>query len=182
MSQIFFISNFLSKFSVFWHFLKFDWADRSHIAYLDRSYQYLQLFYWHHVHQVSQIFFISNFWSNLGQIRHFYIKWHISGRVDLHGSVFMFKRSISIGVSHKPNTFPSKFFNFEILVLENGRYASPIYDEKSRLFDFEATFLEFQSLDWSHTPYYSSIKRVEAFATDLRSKNFFQEIKMFKNV
>ena len=156
--------------------------DFAHFAYLDRSYQYLQLFYWHHVRQVSQIFFISNFWSNLGQIRPFYIKWHISGRVDLHGSVFMFKRSISIGVSHKSNTFPLKFFNFEILVLENGRYASPIFDEKSRLFDFEATFLEFQSLDWSHTPYYSSIKRVEAFATARRSKNFFQEIKKIKKV
>ena len=155
-------------------------SDLSDTAYLDRSYQYLQLFYWHHVCQVSQIFFISNFWSNLGQIRPFYIKWHIFRRVDLHGSVFMFKRSISIGVTHKPNTFPWKFFNFEISVLENGRYASPIFDEKSRLFDFEATFLEFQSLDWSHTPYYSSIKRVEAFATARRSKNFFQEIKKIK--
>ena len=135
-SLIFFISTFLSKISVFRHFFKFECSDRSHIAYLDRSYQYLQLFYWHHVRQVSQNFFISNFWSKLGQIRPFYIKGHISGRVDLHGSVFMFKRSISIGVSHKPNTFPWKFFNFEILVLENGRYASPIFDEKSRLFDF----------------------------------------------
>ena len=68
------------------------------------------------------------------------------------------------------------------MVLENGRYASPIFDEKSRLFDFEATFLDFESLDRSDIAYYASVKWVEAFATDLRSKNFFQEIKMFKNV
>ena len=88
----------------------------------------------------------------------------------MHGSVFMFKRSISIGVLHKPNTFPSKIFNFEILVLENGRYASPIFDEKSRLFDFEATFLDFESLDRSDIAYYASIRWVEAFAIDSTSQ------------
>ena len=56
------------------------------------------------------------------------------------------------------------------------------FDEKSRLFDLEATFLEFQSLDWSHTAYYASIKRVEAFSTDLRSKKFFQVIKKFEKI
>ena len=121
---------------VFGHLKEDGSPDFAHFAYLDRSYQYLQLFYWHHVCQVSQIFFISNFWSNLGQIRPIYIKWHISGRVDLHGSVFMFKRSISIGVAHKPYTFPWKIFIFKILVLKNGRYVSPIFDQKSRLFDF----------------------------------------------
>ena len=63
VSQIFFISNFLSKISVFRHFFKFECLDWSHIAYLDRPYQYLQLLYWHHVRQVSQIkqFFIKFF-------------------------------------------------------------------------------------------------------------------------
>ena len=43
---------------------------------------------------------------------------------------------------------------------------SPIFDQKSRLFDFEATFLEFDSSDRSDTAYYASIKWVEAFAKD----------------
>ena len=124
---------------------------------------------------MSQIFFISNFWSNLGQIRPIYIKWHISRRVDLHGSVFMFKRSISIGVSDKPNTFPWKFFIFQILILKNGRYASPIFDEKSRLFDFEATFLDFESFDRSDIAYYASLKWVEAFAQRLKRFWLFKQ-------
>ena len=43
-----FLGHFRSKISVFWTFLKKYCSDRSDIAYLDRSYQYLQLFYWHH--------------------------------------------------------------------------------------------------------------------------------------
>ena len=35
----------ISKNRVFRTFLKFESSDRSHIAYLDRSYQYLQLLY-----------------------------------------------------------------------------------------------------------------------------------------
>ena len=70
--QIFFISNFLSKISVFRHFFKFEWSDRSHIAYLDRSYQYLQLLYWHYILQVSQKIFISTFLSKISVFRHFF--------------------------------------------------------------------------------------------------------------
>ena len=49
VSQIFFISNFLSKIEVFRTFLNFFKSDRSDNAYLDRSYQYLQVLYWHQV-------------------------------------------------------------------------------------------------------------------------------------
>ena len=68
---IFFIRIFLSKISVFRHFLQFAWSDRSHIAYLDRSYQYLQLLYWDYIRQVSQKIFISNFLSKFSVFRHF---------------------------------------------------------------------------------------------------------------
>ena len=50
---------------------------------------------------------------------------------------------------------------------------------KNQDFKFEATFLEFQSLDWSHIAYYASIKWVEAFTKDHRSKHFFKGIKKY---
>ena len=94
----------------------------------------------------------------------------------------MFKRSISIGVSHKPNTFPSKFFNFEILVLENGRYASPIYDEKSRLFDFEATFLEFQVIGLVPYCILCEYKTGRSIFNRPQVQKIFQVIKKFEKI
>ena len=45
--------------------------------------------------------------------------------------------------------------------------------------NFWATFLEFESSDRSDIAYYASIKCVEAFAKDRRSKFFFKEIKIY---
>ena len=43
--------------------------------------------------------------------------------------------------------------------------------------NFKSTFFDFESSDRSDTAYYASIKWVEAFAKDRRSKNIFKEIK-----
>jgi hypothetical protein len=56
-----FRGHFRSKISVFWTFLKKYCFDRSDIPYLDRSYQYLQLFYWHHARENTSRAFIGHF-------------------------------------------------------------------------------------------------------------------------
>ena len=52
-SEIFFISNFMSKNEVFRHFLENAWKFLAEISYIDSSRHYLQLFYWYQAREIS---------------------------------------------------------------------------------------------------------------------------------
>ena len=64
-----FRGHFRSKNSVFWTFFKKYCSDRSDIAYLDRSYRYLQLLYWHHARENTSRAFIGHFVHTFPQKR-----------------------------------------------------------------------------------------------------------------
>ncbi len=139
---IFFISNFLSKISVFRHFLKKFKANRSDNAYLDRSYQYLQLLYWHYVRQVSQFFFISNFISKISVFRHFLKKFK-SDRSDIayldrsyqYLQLFYWHQVLEKSSRAFSGHFRSKFWVFSKFFFEKSKFFKKIFSI-SRFFSF----------------------------------------------
>ena len=141
---------------VFVQFLEFASLDFAHFPYLDRLDQYLQLLYWHHGRKKMSRGFRGHFRSKI--------------RARDRKSTFFKKIFFRF--------FFSIFFDFSWKVQKN--FFTPLWGQvtwdfhkkiQNRNFsNSKPFFFEFESSDRSDIAYYASIKWVEAFAIDPRSR------------